>query len=346
MAIEWDSFNGHLQVGIDVSVSGSTATVKYYVANDGWAYSDPQKLTYTGSITGSTDYTNNLGGSHTSHQVRDNSMLVATKTKTVSPGVTYTFAASLSGAYDGSSPSASRTYKAPVDQPNAPTGVNASAITNGGATIKWTEPSDWGGHETGDYKLQYATNSGFTGATTLTLYNVTSKALTGLDSAQQYWVRVRAWNSAGDGTYSSTVTFTTLASASGAPGPITFQSIRPTTARALWSYPADDGGAPISSYEFQYSVNSDLSDPETVAGILVPQYDMSGLSPNTRYYTRVRAINAGGSGAWTASAAFTTQAGAKVWKSGAMIDVPTLVRVAGAFQPVAPQKRKAGAWVY
>ena len=73
---------------------------------------------------------------------------------------------------------------------------------------------------------------------------------------------------------------------------------------------------------------------------------MTGLSPNTLYYTRVRGMNAAGPGAWTAAVTFTTLAGAKVRVGGVFVDKPTLVRVGGVFVAKAPQKRVGGVWVY
>lgn len=300
-------------------------------------------MTLTGSITTSPGnpvaFQNTCGNSDT--------QLVTTKTRSISPGTTYTFAASISGAYNGANPSHSAKYTTSITVPGAPTNLAASSITSGGAVITWSAPSDWGGDTTSDYKVQYANNAAFTGATTLVSINGATPTLTGLTPSTVYYVRVLAYNSAGDGPWSTPINFTTLAGSSGPPTNLTIGNIAPTTARATWAYPANDGGSPITSYEFQRSLAADFSNPVTVTGIVPTTYDMIGLSPNTLYYTRVRAVNSAGVGAWTTPAVtFTTLAGAKVRVGGVFLDKPTLVRVGGVWVAKAPQKRVGGVWVY
>jgi hypothetical protein len=341
MAISWGPYEGSvsLRVGIEVTVSGTTATVKYYVGTGATgAYSDNQVMTYTGAITGSTSFFNSTGNNDT--------QLVSTKTRTVSPGTSYTFAAAISGAYNGVTPSHSVAYSVPVAKPTAPTGLNLSAITAGGMTVKWTQPSNWGGNDTDDYTLQYADNSGFTGATTITVNNATTYVATGLDPATTYYWRVAAKNSAGTGPYSSVANAATLPATAGPPQNLVVNNIGPASARPQWAYPLDDGGSPVLTYDLQVSTDPAFADPMNFSGIPDTFFNLTGLVPKTGYYVRVRAENAYGAGSWTAGVAFTTLAGAKIAQGGIMVDVPTYVKVGGVMTPVAPQKRVAGAWVY
>lgn len=345
MAITWGAYEdgntpgNDLRVGIDISVSGSTATVKYYVGTSSTgAYGDNQTMNYSGSITGSTDFFNSTGNSDT--------QLVATKTKTVSPGSTYTFAASISGAYNGATPSHSRKYTDPVDKPSAPTGLNASTITSDGMTLKWTQPSNWGGNDTDDYTLQYATNSSFSGVTSISVSNATTKVVTGLDSGQLYYWRVAAKNSAGTGSYSTAINATTLTGSASAPQNVVVSNIGPSSARVAWTYPADDGGSPITSWDVQVSRNADFSDPTTHTGVVGSPYIVPNLVPNSQYYVRVRGVNSAGVGLWSDGVPFKTLAGAKVVVGGVLTDVPSLVMVGGVFTPVAPQKMVAGVWTF
>ena len=348
MALTYGGWSGHMKVGIDVTISGLTATVKYYAGIDGWDFSDTQLLTYTGAITGSTSFTNSLSaGSHGTHQgsITD-SMLVATKTRSVSPGTSYTFAVSLSGAYEGSAPSHSVTFNVPVLFPSAPGTPTLSAITTGGMTVAWSAPGDWGGNATNNYQLQRADNAAFTGATTITVNGATSYAATGLNPATTYYWRAAAVNAAGVGPYSGTGSATTLASTAGPPRSLAVSNIGPASARATWVVPLDTGGSPITSYELQHSTDAAFTVATLISNIMGLTYDITGLTPKTPYYLRVRARNANGVGDWSTTVTFTTLAGAKVMFGGSIIDVPTFVKVGGVMTPVAPQKRVAGAWVY
>lgn len=341
MAISWGPYESSLplRVGIEVTVSGTTATVKYYVGTGSTgAYSDNQVMTYTGAITGSTSFFNSTGNSDT--------QLVATKTKTVSPGTAYTFAASISGAFNGATPSHSVKYTEPVDKPNAPTGLNLSAITAGGMTVKWTQPSNWGGNDTDDYTLQYSLSSGFSSPTSIAVNNSTTYVATGLDAATKYYWRVAAKNSAGTGSYSSAANADTLPATSGPPQNLVVNNIGPASARPQWTYPLDDGGSPVVTYDLQVSTDAGFADPMNFSGIPDTFFNLTGLVPKTDYFVRVRAENAFGAGSWTAGVPFTTLAGAKVMNGGVIIDVPTYVKVGGVMTAVAPQKRVAGAWVF
>lgn len=139
MAIQWGSWkysggNG-MRVGISISWASVSHTsssvkcaVKYYTQNQ-YRYADAQTLTYSGSITGHTDWSNqdNAGETHR----------WATKTYTYtygsseygsSPG-TRSFTAKLSGAYNGVTPSKTVSTAIPARPygiPAAPSSVIAT----------------------------------------------------------------------------------------------------------------------------------------------------------------------------------------------------------------------------
>jgi hypothetical protein len=73
------------------------------------------------------------------------------------------------------------------------------------ATIAWSTPSSNGGSAITGYRIQYASNPSFTGATTLDVGVVLSRKLTGLTPGVQYYVRVAALNAVSNGASTSSV---------------------------------------------------------------------------------------------------------------------------------------------
>ena len=251
--IQWGPWNGHLRVGIDVVVSNSILTARYFVGGDGWDYDDPQILVRDGAIDGNTNYTNSMKGGHSQHQVQEVFIeILPARTRSVSPGGTYTMTARVSGAYDGSAPSVTVTYKEPVDLPSVPRNLAAPTVGVSSATITWTEPSAWGGDETGDYQVTYDENSGFSSPASTTVNDATSVGLSGLGSSHAYWVKVRAKNSAGYGPYTSPISFTTDAPppvVPSAPGSPNDSNVDSDSATVTWAAPLSDGGAAIIDYQ-------------------------------------------------------------------------------------------------
>lgn len=135
-----------MRVGVETTISSVnhssasvTATHKVYTQNQ-YQYSDNQTLSYTGSGGGQADtnYTNNDGST---------AQLRATKTYTYnystygsSPG-TRKFTATVSGAYNGVTPSKSVTWTIPARPyglPAAPTNLNTSRTNDTQAALTWT----------------------------------------------------------------------------------------------------------------------------------------------------------------------------------------------------------------
>lgn len=155
MAISWGGWDGHLTVGVETTVSPSNpdyndssvdVTIKWYVGTDGWDYADAQTLTYSIDDTGSTNYTNNLSGSHTNHQGGVVAyMLVATRVKTVTLNYgstqTKTYRADLSGSYLGETPAKQVNVTIPArpyQPPAAPSTPSVSRNSDTSQAVTWT----------------------------------------------------------------------------------------------------------------------------------------------------------------------------------------------------------------
>ena len=167
----------------------------------------------------------------------------------------------------------------------APQSLSVTVPVNGTSlAASWDAPSDDGGELT-DY--EYSTNDGSTWTSTGS--TSTSYTITGLDKNTEYDVKVRAVNSAGNGTASSTVTKTTATTTPSAPQSLTFSTTQ-TTITAEWTAPTDNGGATISRYDVRIDGGSWID-----AGLDL-EHVFGSLDPNTEYDIDVAAVNSAGRG--------------------------------------------------
>lgn len=150
MAIDWGSWeysggNG-MRVGIEVDwetitngETAATATVYIYTENQ-YNYNDPQVLSYSGSIDGSTSYTNNDGGSVQLRATKTYTYTYSSSSYGSSPS-TRTFSASVSGTYNGVTPSnsvSSAVPARPYAAPTAPSSVSCSRVSDTSTKISWS----------------------------------------------------------------------------------------------------------------------------------------------------------------------------------------------------------------
>ena len=182
--------------------------------------------------------------------------------------------------------------------PTAPRTPSATAAA-GKITVAYTAPSSNGGASITGYFVEYDNNSGFTSPATATSTLSLSKDITGLAPGKWY-ARVRAMNSEGYSPWSATVD-ATVPSVPSTPSAPSVAAI-PGQATASWSAPAN-GGSAITGYDLQYDTDSSFGSPTTLAVTSSPKV-ISGLLPGV-YYFRVRAKNAVGASAYSASSPAT-----------------------------------------
>lgn len=222
MAVEWGSWdysggNG-MRVGIEVSwssVSNSsssvTATVDIYTQNQ-YSYSDEQKLTYGGAISGSTTFQNSSGaGTSVKRATKSYTYSYKSDEYGSSPG-TKSFSASLSGAFNGVTPSKSVSEKIPTrptTAPAPPSGVSVARVSDTSQKVAWSNTST-AARPWGSTTIQRAVNGGAwttvgSGGSTSTSYTDT-----GTSAGNRYQYRVRSNNSKGESAWvSSSVIYTT-----------------------------------------------------------------------------------------------------------------------------------------
>jgi hypothetical protein len=331
MAIVWGAFeyaggNG-MRVGIDVTWSTPTNTSASVSASyDVWTenqfgYSDAQTLTYGGSespvgltnvTAGTLNYTNAQATGTSTQRISNLSYThtygtASTALYGTSPG-TITLTASVSGTYNGVTPSVSVATAIPARPIAAPASPVLTATTSSSSAIalSWTAPDDNGGAIT-NYTLQASSTSATAGFATIDTGTTRTFSYTGLTKYNQYWFRVSATNSAGTSAYSTPAdTATTSATVPGVP--TAFTATPSVSSVALdWVVPADTGGIGLN-LATDYIVKRD-GVALAYTGSTTAFTD-TGVTPATAYVYTVAAVNSIGTG--TAATVSTTTIGGVV----------------------------------
>ena len=202
--------------------------------------------------------------------------------------------------------------------PPAPSGLT-TVPSSGQVVLGWSAvpPSQVGTSPLTHYTVEYFT-AGTNPVTQNTTGNTTTLTVTTLTNGTTYYFRVRAVSAAGNGAWSSLVA-ATLPSAPAAP---TILGVIPgpsaTALTVAWALPADDGTSPITAYDVQHRQNGTSTwtvvDNAWTSGSR--QYTITGLTTSTQYDVQVRAVNAVGNGAWSA-----TTNGTPATSTGPTIDI-------------------------
>jgi surface protein len=188
----------------------------------------------------------------------------------------------------------------PRTTPGAPTGVSG---TNGNTQValSWTVPVSNGGASITDYVVQYSSNIGISWTTFSDGTSTdTTATVTGLTAGTAYIFQVAAVNAAGTGSYSTSSSSVTPYTTPGAPTGISGTSGN-TQVSLSWTAPSDNGGALITDYAIQYSSNGGPWIPYTDGVSDSTNAVVTGLANGTEYTFQVAAINAAGTGTYSAS---------------------------------------------
>ncbi|HCB34541.1 MAG TPA: hypothetical protein DEP69_05175, partial [Acidimicrobiaceae bacterium] len=188
--------------------------------------------------------------------------------------------------------------------PEAPAGLSAAPGVES-VKLRWSTAGD-GGSPIRGYEVLQATDEDFTGAEWTAVdpstSGTTSTARSGLENGVEYFFRVRARNVLGPGAASGTVSATPR-TLPGEPTGLTVSRGGSGELVLRWSAPADDGGSPVTGYEY-------LCGPAPRAGCVRVDWQpagshqavelvLSGLENGMEHRFRVRARNEAGAGAGT-----------------------------------------------
>lgn len=309
MAIDYGAVENHLRVGIDVDVEVNTATyqrVKFSFYADGdpdsWDWNDDMSMRITGSAGSSTV---------NFHKGAQDNQLVATRTVTRDKGSgtsSITVYCTVSGAFNGATPSASRTHTVPakdVQPPNPPGAGSLDVIDRWetGATLRVGVSTDNNGAAVDDYHIQVASGPSFSGNVVYSdIQEGRTWVVTGLNPGTNYWFHARAHNSAGWGGWSANQVFSTITRPPGVVPNRSMGDIFATIATMLWDAPSDNGGDALIQYELRYrKVGTSTYTIVNTWAEDATFYTATGLEPGTEYEWLVRVRNMAGYGDFQAT---------------------------------------------
>jgi titin len=219
-------------------------------------------------------------------------------------GTTYQFRISALTAGGTGVASAPFTVK-PFTSPSAPTAF-AVQPSDGQISMTWGAPSNDGGADVTDYRVEQSLDGGITWtAASASTGGARTATLTGLTNGTPILVRIFAVNVAGIGTPTQSIS----TSAYTTPGAPTALAATGANASVLlsWTAPLNTNGSPVSGYRVERSSDAGATWVTAIAntGNSGTNVVVNSLTNGTAYAFRVSAINAAGAGDASGSAGAT-----------------------------------------
>ena len=195
-----------------------------------------------------------------------------------------------------------------VRPPGPPRGLTATASGSMAIDLDWRAPLDRGSSAIIGYWIEVSTDEGDTWSTRErdTGSTATRYRHTGLSAGTTRHYRVYAINANGTGDPSNVSRATTDLRAPGVPRRLSATARGTSTIVLAWTAPSSDGGSPVTGYRIEWSRTGSSPWTEADTGSRTTGYTHSGLSPGTKRYYRVAAINRAGTGAWSSVVHATT----------------------------------------
>ncbi len=175
-----------------------------------------------------------------------------------------------------------------LTQPNPPTITSASSIAADALTLNWTAPG--GNGSLTNYLLEYSTDPAIaTGVLTLNPGGgSTSQGVGGLQANTTYYFQMKAQNASGYSGYSNKFSVLTRPAA---PTNLAKTYIKQTAVNVQWTPP----GGTLTGYQLQVATDNGFGNvvQTPTPGGGASSFGVTGLSPNTTYFLRIRAKNTG-----------------------------------------------------
>ena len=201
--------------------------------------------------------------------------------------------------------STTRSARTDAGGPDAPV-LTATPASDNQIDLSWTVPADNGSSIRG-YWVERSVNGNAPWERLTSSNRTTSYSDSSLYRGMKRYYRVAAYNGAGTGAFSAVRSATTTGDPATAPSAPTLMRVSNVARGQVtleWGAPADDGGAPVSGYTYQYSIgNSCPNDPDRfcftdseVTTTTGTSARITGLSTAGLYIFTVRAVNPVGQG--------------------------------------------------
>lgn len=346
--IVWGGLSGHEYIGVNVrwdTIGAATTQSHVYAdfyAQTTYAFADNQTLTFGGSLGGAWAIRLDTPNGSTTRFL--GTYDIGVHATSYAGGPSWTFAASISQAWDGSAPSVSYGFTLPARPTAVPDQVMiplVNGLTSASANVSWNAPAA-NGAAIDHYVLSVAYDAAFSSVVYhQVVYGATT--VSGLLRATPYYARVIAHNAVGYGAWSAAQPFTTAATVPDAPSSVLVSAVGPETATLAWSLPAN-GGSALTGHEVQYATDASFTTNVVLVTATASPKVLVGLSPGTAYHSRARGVNAVGPGAWSADAPFETLSGMRVKVSGSWLTARVWVKVAGTWRLAKVWKKVGGVW--
>lgn len=212
-------------------------------------------------------------------------------------------------------------FTEPSPAPAAPSSLSATAVSGFRIDLSWTDNSS----DEDGFKIERSAD-GSTGWTQIgtAAANATSYSNSALTENTTYYYRVRAYNGAGDSDYSNTANATTPLAA---PTSLTATTYSETRIDLAW---VDNSNAE-TAYWIERSPNGSSWSTLGSTAANETTFSNTGLTPNTTYYYRIKAVQGGTSSAYSNTASATTSSGLRATGLAAYVelDIDADVRVTG-----------------
>ena len=200
-------------------------------------------------------------------------------------------------------------------EPDAPASLTATA-GEGEVALAWRAPADDGGAPVTGYWYRYAAGAAVPEGTPWRSAGLTlERTVAGLTNGRPYAFEVRARNRVGEGEARGALA--TPVGRPDAPASLTATAGEGEVALA-WSVPADDGGAPVTGYEYRHAAGESVPGGTAwrqAGGDRTAR--IAGLENETRYAFEVRARNRVGPGEATGTTALPLWLRAELFSSAA-----------------------------
>jgi fibronectin type 3 domain-containing protein len=184
--------------------------------------------------------------------------------------------------------------------PNAPEDLEAVSISTSKIKLTWEDESD---NEDG-FKIERKKSGGSYSQIATVGKNVTTYTSSGLANDTRYYYRVRAYNEAGNSSYSNEASAVTGDDEDKPDRPRDLEAVSISTSKIKLTW--EDESDNEDGFKIERKKSGGSYSQIATVGKNVTSYTNSGLANDTRYYYRVRAYNEAGNSSYSNEASAVT----------------------------------------